>query len=62
MFKLTTTNDSIPSAKQENSEGGLTIAQKPDGSYEVCTGNSCSEILPDPTSVGRQTWRLIEKY
>lgn len=41
-------------------EGGITIAQRPDGSFELCTGTTCESISPDPSSVGRQSWRLAE--
>lgn len=43
-------------------EGGVTVSQKPSGQYQICTGTSCSPIQADPSSVGRQTWRLIERF
>lgn len=51
----------IPSGQQQPGEGGLTIAQKPDGNFEVCTGTTCNDVRPDPASIGRQTWRMIEE-
>lgn len=63
VFQLNTgnINDPYVSGKQQDGEGGLTVSQKPDGSYELCTGSTCSKILPDSLSVGRQTWRSIEE-
>lgn len=51
----------IPSGQQQPGEGGLSIAQKPDGNFEVCTGTTCSDVRPDPASIGRQSWRLVEE-
>ncbi len=53
-------NGVIPSGQQQPGEGGLTIAQKPDGNFEICTGTTCNDVRPDPASIGRQTWRIIE--
>lgn len=41
-------------------EGGVTLSQSPDKSFEACTGSSCITIYPDPESRGRQTWRKVE--
>lgn len=41
-------------------EGGISIGQRPDKKYELCTGSTCEEITPDPASIGRQSWRLVE--
>jgi type IV pilus assembly protein PilY1 len=41
-------------------EGGITLSQSPDKSFEACTGSSCITIYPDPESRGRQTWRKVE--
>ncbi len=38
-------------------EGGLTLGQRPDGQFEVCTGEHCESVEPDPESIGRQSWR-----
>lgn len=51
----------FPSGQQQSGEGGLTIAQKPDGNFEVCTGTTCNDIRPDPASIGRQSWRLVDE-
>jgi type IV pilus assembly protein PilY1 len=51
----------FPSGQQQSGEGGLTIAQKPDGNFEVCTGTTCNDVRPDPSSIGRQTWRLVDE-
>lgn len=40
-------------------EGGITIVQRPDGTFELCTGTTCEKISPDPASIGRQTWRVV---
>lgn len=47
-------------------EGGLTTGSNNDGSggppkFEVCTGQNCQEIHPDPSSVGRQSWRRVDE-
>lgn len=51
----------FPSGQQQSGEGGLTISQKPDGNFEVCTGTTCNDIRPDPASIGRQSWRLVDE-
>lgn len=40
-------------------EGGLSIGQRPDKKFELCTGLACNEITPDPASIGRQSWRVV---
>src|SRR5699024_9930837 len=35
-------------------EGGITVAQRADGGFELCTGTTCEQISPDG-SIGRQT-------
>lgn len=49
------------SGQQQTGEGGLTIAQKPDGNFEVCTGTTCQDVMPDPASIGRQSWRPADE-
>ncbi len=46
-------------AYKQNGEGGLTLGQSPDGSFEICTGENCLRVDPDPESVGRQSWRQV---
>jgi len=50
---------SVVSGIKQDGEGGITITQNPDGTYEACTGLDCEEIFPDPASIGRQTWRIV---
>jgi type IV pilus assembly protein PilY1 len=49
------------SAIRQDGEGGGTATQNPDGAFQFCTGQECVNIYPDPTSVGRQSWRRIEE-
>lgn len=51
----------IISAVRQDGEGGGTLSQNPDSSYQYCTGQSCISIYPDPTSIGRQAWRRTEE-
>ncbi|MBF8159575.1 pilus assembly protein [Ectopseudomonas hydrolytica] len=48
------------SAIRQDGEGGGTISQNSDSSYQYCTGQTCVNIYPDPSSIGRQTWRRVE--
>jgi len=50
---------SIVSGIKQDGEGGITITQNPDGTYEACTGLDCEKVFPDPASIGRQTWRIV---
>lgn len=52
---------SIISAVRQDGEGGGTLSQNPDGGYQYCTGQECVTVYPDPSSVGRQSWRRIEQ-
>nr|WP_312230306.1 PilC/PilY family type IV pilus protein [Pseudomonas sp.] len=52
---------SIVSAIRQDGEGGGTLSQNADSSYQYCTGQSCVNIYPDPTSIGRQAWRRTEE-
>ncbi len=54
-----TGDTSVVSGIKQDGEGGITITQNPDGSYNACTGLVCEEIFPDPASIGRQTWRIV---
>ncbi|PKM24893.1 MAG: pilus assembly protein PilY [Gammaproteobacteria bacterium HGW-Gammaproteobacteria-13] len=54
-------NPKVISAIKQDGEGGLTVSQKPDSSFEVCTGQTCLDVYPDPSSIGRQTWRPVEE-
>lgn len=49
------------SAIRQDGEGGGTISQNSDSSYQYCTGQECVNIYPDPASLGRQSWRRIEE-
>ena len=48
------------SAVRQDGEGGGTISQNSDGGFQYCTGQTCTNIYPDPSSIGRQTWRRVE--
>lgn len=50
--------DTVISAVRQDGEGGLTIGQNPEN-YELCTGLECKPVFPDPSSLGRQSWRPI---
>ena len=53
--------DKVISAVQQDGEGGLTLGQEPDGDYVLCTGLDCESVAPDPSSIGRQSWRIVEE-
>lgn len=53
--------DSIISGRKQEGEGGITLSQEPDGSINLCTGKLCIPVNPDPASIGRQTWRVVEE-
>ncbi|MDZ4191666.1 MAG: PilC/PilY family type IV pilus protein [Pseudomonas sp.] len=62
-FDYTPTGDAEStniSAIRQDGEGGGTISQNSDSSYQYCTGQTCINIYPDPSSIGRQTWRRVE--
>lgn len=40
--------------------GGLTPTLSPNGVWEICTGEVCVPVAPDPESVGRQSWRQVD--
>lgn len=48
------------SAVRQDGEGGGTLSQDSDGTYQYCTGQECLNIYPDPASLGRQSWRRVE--
>jgi len=52
-------SDTVISAIRQDGEGGLTLGQTPDSKYELCTGLECEQVSPDPSSLGRQSWRPI---
>jgi len=31
-----------------------------EGGYQLATGNDTKRVTPDPASIGRQSWRVIE--
>ncbi|WP_312938148.1 pilus assembly protein [Stutzerimonas nitrititolerans] len=49
----------VVSGIKQDGEGGITISQNPDSGFEACTGLVCQTIYPDPSSIGRQSWRVI---
>jgi type IV pilus assembly protein PilY1 len=49
------------SAIRQDGEGGTTISQNSDGKFQLCTGQECVNVYPDPSSLGRQSWRRIEE-
>ncbi|MER0044536.1 PilC/PilY family type IV pilus protein [Pseudomonas sp. MGal98] len=51
----------VISGVSQGGEGGGSLSQNPDGGYQYCTGQECVTIYPDPSSVGRQSWRRIEQ-
>jgi len=51
--------NTVISAVRQDGEGGLTLGQGPDTKYELCTGLECKPVYPDPSSLGRQSWRPI---
>ncbi|NMY16754.1 pilus assembly protein PilY [Pseudomonas sp. WS 5019] len=62
-FDYTPTGDAEStniSAIRQDGEGGGTISQNSDGGFQYCTGQTCANIYPDPSSIGRQTWRRVE--
>lgn len=48
------------SAIRQDGEGGGTLSQNSDNSFQYCTGQECTNIYPDPSSIGRQSWRRVE--
>ncbi|AHL74286.1 pilus assembly protein PilY [Stutzerimonas stutzeri] len=60
-YKPTTDMDEPISAIRQDGEGGGTLSQDSDSSYQYCTGQECLNIYPDPASLGRQTWRRVEE-
>ncbi|MFV9656863.1 pilus assembly protein [Pseudomonas sp. NY15366] len=62
-FDYTPTGDAEStniSAIRQDGEGGGTISQDSDGGFQYCTGQTCANIYPDPSSIGRQSWRRVE--
>ncbi len=49
------------SAIRQDGEGGGTLSQNSDNTFQYCTGQECTNIYPDPSSIGRQSWRRIEQ-
>jgi len=50
----------VITAVKMDGEGGISIGQRPDKKFELCTGATCNEITLDPASIGRQSWRVVE--
>lgn len=55
-----TSSQNVSGIRQDG-EGGTTISQNSDGKFQLCTGQECINIYPDPSSLGRQSWRRIEE-
>ena len=51
----------VVSAVRQDGEGGLGLGQGPGPDFELCTGLSCQPVAPDPSSIGRQSWRTVEE-
>lgn len=52
----------VISAIRHDGEGGISLGQPPGGStFQACTGLSCEDVVPDPSSIGRQSWRTVEE-
>ncbi len=59
-YRSTGDPSTVITAIKMDGEGGLSIGQRPDKKFELCTGAACNEITPDPSSIGRQSWRVVE--
>lgn len=59
-YRTSDNTNTVITAVKMDGEGGLSIGQRPDKKYELCTGTTCEEITPDPASIGRQSWRVVE--
>lgn len=57
----TGTGNTNVSAIRQDGEGGTTISQNSDGKFQLCTGQECVNVYPDPSSLGRQSWRRVEE-
>ena len=54
--------NSVISAIRQDGEGGINLGQPSgDSTFQGCTGLSCEDIVPDPSSIGRQSWRTVEE-
>ncbi|MFZ3183016.1 MAG: PilC/PilY family type IV pilus protein [Pseudomonas sp.] len=51
----------VLSAVKQDGEGGITVSQTPEGSFEVCSGKSCMDVKLGSDSIGRQSWRQVEE-
>lgn len=58
-YRINTNPNTIIAAVKMGGEGGLSIGQRADKRFELCTGSECNEITPDPASIGRQSWRVV---
>lgn len=59
-FRSNSDDKTVITAIKMDGEGGLSIGQKPDHNFEICTGGICNLTQPSPDSMGRQSWRLVE--
>src|SRR5690606_27822433 len=60
-YRSTNDPNTVITAVKMPGEGGISIGTDSDGSSELCTGQECKKITPDPTSMGRQSWRVVEE-
>lgn len=58
-YRSTSDPDTVITAVKMPGEGGISIGTDSDGSSELCTGQECKKITPDPASMGRQSWRAV---
>ena len=50
----------IVSSIQQGGEGGISISSTPGAQFELSTGSDTVRVYPDPTSIGRQSWRIVD--
>lgn len=58
-FDYKTQGGDVISGVTQSGEGGFSISSDNDGGYDLNTGNESINIYPDPTSIGRQSWRIV---
>lgn len=52
-------NNAVVSGIQQSGEGGFSISTTPEGRYDLSTGSETIRVYADPTSIGRQSWRIV---
>ncbi len=58
-YRSTSDPNTVITAVKMSGEGGISIGTDSDGTSELCTGQECKKITPDPASMGRQSWRVV---